>query len=203
MTDGRYPPSGEIAFLSTRQASLSRRSSLSLSAMEPRPMATSAAEGTRGARRYLVAHDRPQRSDQDLSLENFEWTPSVPMAGSSTPVRLRGPTTCSHGPLVHAPDGTNARAVRESPTRPTVCFRGASGAAQTNCSSPLQAITHHRRSWRCSIRRGRRWDGAHAGDPEVCFPRSRDGQTARESLALSETCWLTAWSDVPLGAQGA
>lgn len=215
--DGRYLPSGEIAFLSTRRGqSVQTQFPLSLSAMEPclpDGYVRCGGDAWRPVAIYTLHVIAPSGAIRAISpFENFEWTPSVAADGRIIYARwdyVDRDNMPYMGLWSTLPDGTNARAVYGNFTHAPHCVFEARAVPGSD-KLLFTASGHH------SITGGSLAlldplvgvDGMEPltrVTPEVCFPEIEGWPKSyyASPWPLSETCWLTAWSDVPLGAQGA
>ncbi|MBD3176677.1 MAG: hypothetical protein GF320_15965 [Armatimonadia bacterium] len=216
--DGRYLPSGDIAFLSTRRGQfIQTRTSLALSTLEaclPDSYVRCGGDAWRPVAVYtLHVLDPGTGGLRAISpFENFEWTPAVAADGRILYARwdyVDRDNMPYMGLWSTLPDGTNPRAVYGNFTKSPHCVfeaRPVPGSGKLL----FTASGHH------SITGGSLvlLDPSVGVDgpepitrvtPEVCFPEIEGWPETyyANPWPLSETCWLTAWSDLPLGKQGA
>lgn len=215
--DGRYLPNGSIAFLSTRRGqSVQTRLPLTLSTVDvclPDGYVRCGGDAWRPVAIYTLHVLDPSGAVRAISpFENFEWTPSVAADGRILYARwdyVDRDNMPYMGLWSTLPDGTNPRAVYGNFTHAPHCVFEAR-AVPNSAKLLFTASAHH------SITGGSLvlLDPSVGVDgpeplrrvtPEVCFPEIEGWPVTyyASPWPLSESCWLTAWSDCPLGAQGA
>lgn len=216
--DGRYLPSNEIVFLSTRRGTALQCGKASaaetLKATQPDSFVRCGGDDYRPVSVYtLHLMDGAGGHLRTISpFENFEWTPAVAHDGRVLYARWDY-VDRDNMPYMKLwstnPDGTNPQAVYGNFTRTPHCVFEARPVPHSN-KFIFTASGHH------SITGGSlvMLDPAVAVDgpgplarltPEVCFPEI-EGWPATYYASpwpLSETYHLAAWSNLPLGKQGA
>ncbi len=214
--DGRYLPSGDIAFLSTRRGQTTTvvgSAPTTLTAAQPDSYVRCGGDNYRPVAVYTMHTMRPDGSElRTLSpFENFEWTPSIADDGRIYYARWDY-VDRDNMPYMSLwstnPDGTNPQIVYGNHTRNPHCIFEARSVPGSR-KLMFTASGHH------SITGGslalidpaQGLDGAQALTrltPEVCFPES-EGWPATfyaNPYPLTERAWLCAWSNKPLQAQG-
>jgi len=211
--DGRYMPTGEIVFLSTRRGQALQCTPQTAAETLTATMPDSYVRCGGGASRPVAVYTLHtiQRDGKNLRtispFENFEWTPSVADDGRILYARWDY-VDRDNMPYMKLwatnPDGSSARAVWGNFTRSPQCAFEARSIPGTH-KIILTASAHH------SITGGSLvvLDPAVALDgqealarltPEVCFPEA-EGRPATYYASpwpLSEKYYLAAWSNRPL-----
>lgn len=215
--DGRYLPNGDIAFLSTRRGRYTQMGADSTQQCQTPAAPDSYVRCGGGLSRpvalYTLHRMNPDGSDiRPISaFESFEWTPSIDHQGQI--IFARWDYVDRHNQSYISlwaarPDGSNVRAIYGNMTRrPIAVFEAR--AVPNSDKLVFTGSAHH------SITAGtlalldvdRGVDGAAPLElltPDVPFPEV-DGwpsQYYANPYPLSETDYLVAWSDEPLGREG-
>ena len=216
--DPRYLPSGEIVFLSTRRGQFVRYTGATamttLTAALPDSYVRCGGDNGRPVAVYtLHAMDAEGQQIRAISpFENFEWTPSVAADGRILYARWDY-VDRSNMPFMKLwstqPDGTHPDMVYGNFTfSPQAAFEPRSIPGSRKLV--FTASAHHSITAGCLVLLdpSKGFDGEEPLKrltPEVCFPECEGWPASyyANPYPLSETYYLTAWSDQKLAPQGA
>jgi len=216
--DGRYLPSGEIVFCSTRRGHWTQCSQATAAATLADPaLGDCYVRCGGGPERPCAVYTLHVMDAQGGNLrpisafEEFEWTPSVDDQGRVLYARWDYVDRYGQnnmGLWAALPDGTDVRAITGNYTRNPECFfeaRSVPGSRRLI----FTASGHHSITAGSLVLLDPRYGpdvpaGLTRLTPEVPFPESegRPSTYFANPFPLSEDYYLTAWSDRPLKFQG-
>ena len=211
--DGRYLPTGEIVFLSTRRGQAVQCTLQTAAETLRATMPDSYVRCGGGASRPVAVYtlhtmDSGGKNLRPISpFENFEWTPSVAADGRILYARWDY-VDRNNMPYMKLwatnPDGTNAQAVWGNFVRSPQCAFEAQSIPGSH-KIIFTAGAHHSITGGCLavLDPGIGVDGLEPITrltPEVCFPEAEGWPTTyyASPWPLSEKYYLTAWSNKPL-----
>ncbi|MBD3176678.1 MAG: hypothetical protein GF320_15970 [Armatimonadia bacterium] len=215
--DGRYLPTGDIVFLSTRRGQVIQSSGAftlaSLTACLPDSFVRCGGDSYRPVSVYTL--HRMNAGGGEITplspFENFEWTPTIGDDGRILYARwdyVDRNTTGYIGLWSTLPDGTNPQLVYGNFTVAPHCVFEARSVPDSR-KLIFTASGHHSTTGGplVLLDPARGTEGAAPLTeltPEICYPEAEGWPDSyfANPYPLSETFWLTAWSDKPLLPEG-